>query len=88
MSELLRAYTARSERYPLLKIGVFSNPWMNRAVLVSITLVLMVVYVPFFNNIFNTLPLGIIEWAKIIPLFLIPSIAAEVVKYIVSAKNK
>ena len=30
-SELIRAFTARSERYPILKIGVFSNRNMNYA---------------------------------------------------------
>ena len=88
MSELLRAFTARSERYPLLRIGVFSNRWMNLAVIVSVALVLMAVYVPVFNGIFNTLPLGMAEWVKIVPLFLIPSIAAEAVKYFVSAREK
>ena len=88
MSELLRAFTARSERYPLLRIGIFSNRWMNLAVLTSVALVLMVVYVPVFNGIFNTLPLGMAEWVKIVPLFLIPSIAAEAVKYYISAREK
>lgn len=88
MSELVRAYTARSERYPLLKIGVFSNKWMNIAVLVSIVLVLMVVYVPFFNGIFDTLPLGLAEWELIVPLFLVPSLAAEAVKYFINWQMK
>ena len=86
MSELLRAFTARSERYPLLKIGIFTNKWMNIAVLVSIVLVLMVVYVPFLNTVFNTLPLGWSEWQMIIPLFLIPSLAAEAVKYFITSR--
>jgi Ca2+-transporting ATPase len=84
MSELLRAFTARSERYPLLKIGIFTNKWMNLAVLASVALVLMVVYVPFFNDIFNTLPLGLAEWELIVPLFLVPSLAAEAVKYFIT----
>jgi Ca2+-transporting ATPase len=87
-SELLRAFTARSERYPLLKIGVFSSKWMNIAVLVSTVLMLVVLYVPFLQKVFNTLPMGWAEWEVIIPLFLIPSIAAEVVKYIVTARAK
>ncbi|MCK4726758.1 MAG: cation-translocating P-type ATPase, partial [Anaerolineales bacterium] len=37
-SELIRAYTARSERYPILKIGVFSNRNMNYAVISSFIL--------------------------------------------------
>ena len=85
-SELLRAYTARSERYPLLKIGVFSSKWMNVAVLASCLLMIPVLYVPFFQDIFNTLPMGWAEWRLVIPLFLIPSIAAEAVKYIVTAR--
>ncbi|BBB47096.1 cation-translocating P-type ATPase [Pelolinea submarina] len=87
-SELLRAYTARSERYPLAKIGVFTNKWMNWAVLASCALTLIVIYVPFMADIFNVLPMGWEEWRLVIPLFLVPSIAAEVVKYIVSGKKK
>jgi len=88
LSELLRAYTARSERYPLLKMGVFKNKWMNLAVLASVTLVMAVIYLPFLNGVFDTVPLTLVEWAEIIPLMLLPSVAAELVKYIVSGKKK
>ena len=87
-AELLRAFTARSERYPLLKIGVFSSKWMNIAILASTALMMVVLYVPFLQDIFNTLPMGWEEWRLVIPLFLIPSIAAEAVKYIVTARAK
>jgi len=87
-SELLRAYTARSERYPLAKIGVFTNKWMNWAVVASCALTLIVIYVPFMADIFNVLPMGWEEWRLVIPLFLIPSIAAEAVKYIVTARRE
>jgi len=80
LSELMRAYTARSERYPLLKIGVFSSKWMNLAVLSSTLLILAVIYIPFLGNIFNTKPLGWAQWSEILPLMLIPSVAAEVMK--------
>ena len=83
-SELLRAFTARSERYPILKIGMFTNKWMNYAVLVSAALLLMVIYVPFFNPIFDTLPLGWTEWSMLLPLMLIPSVAAELTKFVSS----
>jgi Ca2+-transporting ATPase len=79
-SELLRAYTSRSEFFPLLKIGLFSNPWMNYACLSSLILILAVVYVPFLRVVFNTEPLGWAQWSIMLPLLLIPSIAAEVSK--------
>jgi Ca2+-transporting ATPase len=80
-SELLRAYTARSERYPLLKIGVFSNKNMNYAVISSLTLLLAVVYLPFLQPIFDTVPLGLDQWVLVMPLLVVPSIAAELTKW-------
>jgi Ca2+-transporting ATPase len=87
-SELLRAFTARSEYYPLLKTGVFTNKWMNLAVVSSMVLILLVVYIPFLNPIFNTVPLGIPQWSMVIPLLFVPSIAAEMTKYFFSPSRK
>ena len=86
LSELLRAFTARSENYPLLKIGVFTNKWMNWAVLFSFVLLMLVVYVPVLNPIFNTVPLTWTEWRFILPLLMIPSLAAELGKEITHRK--
>ena len=83
-SELLRAYTSRSEYYNLTKIGIFSNKNMNLAVLVSLVLVMLVIYVPFLQNVFNTSSIDLAHWLIILPLILLPSIAAEVMKAIVS----
>jgi len=79
-SELLRAFTARSERYPLLKIGLFSNRLMNYALLASLILLLVVVYIPFLQPIFDTTPLGWEQWQYILPLTVIPALVAEVSK--------
>jgi Ca2+-transporting ATPase len=80
VSELFRAYTARSEFYPLVKIGFFKNKVMNIAVIGSMVMILLVVYVPFLQPIFDTTALGWAQWLEILPLVLIPSIAAEVTK--------
>ena len=87
-SELIRAFTSRSERTPILKVGVFSNKWMNWAVLGSGALMLLVLYVPFLQTIFNTVSLGWTEWKLIIPLFLIPPVAAEATKYFMAVRDK
>jgi P-type Ca2+ transporter type 2C len=81
-SELIRAFTARSEFYPILKIGVLRNRYMNLAVISSFLLIMAVIYVPFLRNVFNTTSLGWQQWEAIIPLILIPSIAAEIPKYV------
>jgi Ca2+-transporting ATPase len=79
-SELTRAYSARSEYFSMFKIGLFSNKWMQYAVAVSGALLLMVVYVPFFNPIFETMPMPWFDWVEMLPLILLPTIAGEITK--------
>ena len=86
VSELLRAYTARSEYYPILKIGLFGNKYMNYAVGASLVLILLVLYVPFLNGVFKTVPLGWSEWIRILPLILVPSVAAEITKVVLKKR--
>jgi Ca2+-transporting ATPase len=80
-SELLRAYTARSEHYPLYRIGLFSNRSMLLATAISFVLLLAVVYVPFLDPIFHTVELAPREWLVIAPLMFLPAIAAEITKF-------
>jgi Ca2+-transporting ATPase len=75
-SELVRAYTARSERVSLFRLRVFSNKAMQYAVLVSALLLLSAVYVPFLQPVFDTVPLGLREWTLVLPLLLVPGVAA------------
>jgi P-type Ca2+ transporter type 2C len=84
LSELFRAYTSRSERYPLFKLGVFTNKYMQYAVGFSILLLLPVVYIPALQPIFGTVSLTLAEWELIIPLVMIPAVANEVQKYVMN----
>jgi Ca2+-transporting ATPase len=86
-SELLRAFTARSERYPVLKIGLLTNKTMFYAVAASLVLLLAVVYVPFLQPIFNTVPLGISQWELMLPLLFVPAVAAEITKWLISRRS-
>jgi Ca2+-transporting ATPase len=80
-SELLRAFTSRSDKYPLLKMGLFSNKAMLYAVASSLLLLLAVVYIPFLQPIFNTVPLGWQQWEALLPLLAVPAIVAELAKW-------
>ena len=81
LCELFRAYTVRSERASLFQIGIFSNRYMQYAVGLSITLLFLVVSVPFLQPIFNTHFPSPREWAVVIGLALIPAIAEEITKF-------
>jgi Ca2+-transporting ATPase len=88
LAELFRAYTVRSERASLFSIGIFSNRYMQYAVGLSITLLLLVVNVPFLQPIFNTHFLTPREWAVVIGLAVIPAIAEEITKFFIRMRNR
>jgi Ca2+-transporting ATPase len=81
IGELFRAYTSRSERHSLFSIGVFSNRWMQYAVVSSLAILLAIIYVPALDPIFKTAFLGWQEWSIMLPLMLAPSFAAELTKF-------
>jgi Ca2+-transporting ATPase len=91
LCELFRAYTVRSERVSLFKLGFFSNKWMQYAVGVSIGLLLLVVCVPFLQVVFNTHFPTVREWFIVFGLALLPAIAEEITKFFLrreDARNK
>jgi Ca2+-transporting ATPase len=88
LCELFRAYTVRSERESIFRIGVFSNKYMQYAVLVSVGLLLMVVGVPFLQPIFNTHMPNLREWAVVLGLALVPAIAEEITKAYLRWKDR
>ena len=81
LCELFRAYTVRSERASLFSIGIFSNRYMQYAVGLSITLLVLVAAVPFLQPIFNTHWLNLNEWMVVVGLALIPAVSEEITKF-------
>lgn len=79
-SELLRAYTSRSETYSVFRLGLFSNKFMVGGTLISFLLLLIVLYVPSLRAVFDTTFLTVWDWGIIIAFGLIPFVAAEVSK--------
>jgi Ca2+-transporting ATPase len=79
-SELLRAFTSRSLQVPLLQLGLFSNRPMFAAVVASAVMLLLVIYLPIAQPIFNTVSLGLEQWRFVFPLLLVPALVAELSK--------
>jgi Ca2+-transporting ATPase len=80
LCELFRAYTVRSERVSIFRLGVFSNRYMQYAVGLSIFLLMLVVSLPFLQPIFNTHFMQPAEWAVVLGLSLIPAVSEEITK--------
>ncbi len=86
-SELLRAYTSRSEHYSVFSLGLFSNRWMVWATLTSLGLMLLVLYVPFLRPFFSTVPLSLGDWLVMIPFMFVAPIVAEITKIVLRRRN-
>lgn len=78
-SELLRAFSVRSEKYTLKELGWFSNKNLLKANLLSFALLLLVMYVPPLRRLFE-LQFISWEWLIIIPLSFLPLIIGEIRK--------
>lgn len=81
-AELLRAYSSRSLTHSIFKIGVFSNKTMTLSTLVSFLLLLVVLYVPFLQPIFETYAIGLKDWGMILIFAVIPLVIGELYKAI------
>lgn len=82
LAELFRAYSARSERVSVFRLGLFTNKSMNLAVSFSALLLLFVIYVPVVNSIFDNIALPVISWIPILLLALVPFSSSEIFKTI------
>ena len=64
--QLLKAYNFRSDKHSVFKIGFFKNRWLNLAILWEVTLLVLIVYIPFLQQPFHTFSLSIFDWVVVI----------------------
>ncbi len=62
MSQLIHVFECRSERHSIFEIKLFTNPYLVGAVAISVILICMVLYIPFLQGVFHTVPLSLNQW--------------------------
>lgn len=77
--ELFFIYTCRSEK-PLIETGIFSNKWLNYAIIFSLVLQFILLYTP-LAGFFGVVPLSFNNWLFIIPFAVSGLIIFEIGKY-------
>lgn len=81
VSELLRSFTARSEIFSIFKLGLFTNKYVIGGTGLSFFLMLIVLYVPALEGIFETVELSLSQWGIILLFALVPAVVAEMTKF-------
>lgn len=80
--QLFNAFNCRSDRYPLTKIGVFSNRYLIGAVVLCASLQLCILYIPFLQLIFDTVPLGVQDWVIVLSVSAMVFVVVEGLKMV------
>lgn len=85
--EMFNALNALSEDNSLLQMPPWINPWLLVAISSSMILHCMILYVPFFNNVFGIQPLNQQEWLLVIAFSVPVTLIDEVLKVISRSRN-
>lgn len=83
--QIANVFNCRSEKYSVFKIGFFSNKRIFWGVGISLIFVCALIYMPFFQKIFNTTALNWQEWS-ILTIFMIVIFFLEEMRKILSNK--
>ena len=82
LAQMGNALAIRSDRLTLKQLGIFSNPALIGAVVLTFALQMAVIYVPFLQNIFGTTALTFGQLLLSLGLSTIVFIVVELVKWI------
>lgn len=80
--EMFNVLSCRSLKESLFKVGVFRNKKLWLAIISSIALQLVVIYLPVLQPFFGTVALGIADWIKVLAVSVTVFIAVEIKKFV------
>lgn len=66
MAQLIFVFECRSECHSIFKLGVFTNPYLVAAVMISALMHILVLYQPWLQSIFGTTALNLEEWVLVL----------------------
>lgn len=86
-AQMLNALCSRSHDQSVF-VGLFANKWLWAAIALSTLLQVAVIYVPFLNAAFGTVPLSVGAWVECLGLAMIVLVASELRKCVLRAMHR
>lgn len=86
-AQMLNALCSRSHDQSVF-VGLFANKWLWGAIALSALLQVVVIYVPFLNTAFGTMPLSAGAWVECLGLAMIVLVASELRKCVLRAMHR
>lgn len=84
---LLYVFSVRSLRHSIFTRSPFSNRFLLLAVFISFLFQCIALYIPAFQRIFHTVPLGFRDWGIIVALSTFEILLIELAKFIIRSKR-
>ncbi len=82
MVELFYLFNCRSLTRSPFAVGFFSNPWVLGGVTLMVGAQLLLTYTPVMNRLFQTAPIGLDSWGRIIAIGLLVCVVIELKKWL------
>ena len=86
--QALYLVNCRSLRHSILSIGLFRNGWLWLGIVGVLVLQAGITYLPFFNRVFQTAPIGWDEWLRILAAGFAALLLVEIQKALMSRWTK
>lgn len=86
-AQMLNALCSRSHDQSVF-VGLFANKWLWGAIALSALLQVVVIYVPFLNTAFGTVPLSAGAWVECLGLAMVVLVASELRKCVLRAMRE
>lgn len=83
LAQLGNALAIRSEKYSIFSLGFFTNRTLIFSILVTFALQLLLIYHPFFNKLFKTVPLSLPQITLALVFSCVVFIAVEIEKFLI-----
>jgi Ca2+-transporting ATPase len=88
LTQLLHAFNFRSETRSVFRLETLGNRWLVAAFVGSMSLQMLVIYVPALQRVFRTQPLGLHDWIAVVIAALVPLILIDAAKLITARMRR
>lgn len=86
VSQLLYAFTMRSDKFSILKVGLFKNKYLNISLIVGVALQLLLISIPFLAEAFSVTKLSLVDFDIVVVFAIIPLLLNELLKKVIRFK--
>lgn len=86
--QIANVFACRSDKISVFKIGFFNNKLILWGIVFELIFTAVVIYVPFFQKIFNTIALGWKDWGILFVFMILIFMLEELRKYYISRRPR